>query len=188
MWITIQSGSFAPSRSRSVREFRDPSGVQWCVFRATPHTFSSSREKFLPEPFRLGWLVFECERERRRLAPVPEDWEGLTERELERLRTLADVVPTRGGRRPVTDTPALPNVPIAAAWPAPADRTSASASAPQVQALLAQVIREVCDEQRDVRSLDTGQLVRVEETLAIAARAAREAAALRMAARDPRAE
>jgi hypothetical protein len=57
-----------------------------------------------------------------------------------------------------------------------------------VQALLAQVIREVCDEQRDVRSLDTGQLVRVEETLAIAARAAREAAALRMAARDPRAE
>jgi hypothetical protein len=179
MWITSQSGSVALSRSRSVREFRDPSGVQWCVFRATPHTFPSSREKFLPEPFRLGWLVFECEGERRRLAPVPEDWEGLTERELERLRMLADVVPVRGGRRST-----LPNVPIATAWQVPADDPSApSAGAPQVQALLAQVIREVCD-QEDVLSLDTGQLVRVEETLAIAARAAREAAAQRRAARD----
>jgi len=51
-----------------------------------------------------------------------------------------------------------------------------------MQELLAQVLDEVCDQPR-AQSLDTGELVRVEETLAIAAHAAREAVALRRAAR-----
>ena len=32
-----------------------------------------------------GWLCFECETEKRRLAPIPDSWVGLADVELERL-------------------------------------------------------------------------------------------------------
>jgi predicted metal-dependent hydrolase len=35
--------------------------------------------------FTRGWLAFQSEHERRRLAPVPVGWEGLDEADLERL-------------------------------------------------------------------------------------------------------
>lgn len=168
-----------------MREFRDFSGTQWNVFRAIPHSAPSKREKILPETFRLGWLVFECDKERRRLAPVPENWEALTEGELEQLCTRADVVPARAPRSRMT-TDALTSM-----YPAtPSERRdgnggaeSTPVRAAQMQELLAQVIDEVC-EQPPAQSLDTGELIRVEETLAIAAHAAREAVALRRAARE----
>jgi len=168
-----------------VREFRDVAGIQWSVFRATPHTSPSKREKILPESFRLGWLVFECETERRRLAPVPENWEALTDRELAQLCTLADVVPARGRQRRSER-----NVTESATQAIPANMSEGgggvqekSARAARMQEVLAQVIDDVCD-QPPVHSLDTGELIRVEETLAIAAHAAREAVALRRAARE----
>lgn len=44
------------------------------------------RQHLLPEPWRTGWLVFECvrddgpdAREARRLAPIPPDWTGCPE-------------------------------------------------------------------------------------------------------------
>jgi hypothetical protein len=143
-----------------VREFSDAAGVAWKVFRATPHSSPSGRERVLPEAFRDGWLVFECDAERRRLAPIPDDWEELAEEELERLNGLAVVVPARTRGRRAAD--------------------AAPKRAAEVQAVLAQVLDEVC-EMPPAPSLDTGELIRVEQTLAIAANAAREAVALRRA-------
>jgi hypothetical protein len=114
----------------------------------------------LPEEFRDGWLVFECDSERRRLAPIPEDWEELADEELERLSGAAVVVPARTRGRRSAD--------------------AAPKRAAEVQAVLAQVLDEVC-EMPPAPSLDTGELIRVEQTLAIAASAAREAVALRRA-------
>jgi hypothetical protein len=143
-----------------VREFSDAARVAWKVFRAVPHSSPSGREKVLPEAFRDGWLVFECDAERRRLAPIPEEWEGLPDEELERLCRLAVVVPARTRGRRAAD--------------------AAPKRAAEVQTVLAQVLDEVC-EMRPSPSLDTGELIRVEQTLAIAAKAAREAVALRRA-------
>jgi len=166
-----------------VREFRDLGGVRWSVFRATPQTSPSRRERILPASYRMGWLVFECETERRRFAPVPENWEVLTERELERLCTLADVVPTRAPQqRRAADLSELALAPT----PVPPRDANDSASSPPVesarlQELLAQVMEEVCD-QPPVQSLNTEELIRVQQTLAIAANAASEAVAQRRAA------
>jgi hypothetical protein len=143
-----------------VREFSDAAGVAWKVFRAIPHSTPSGREKVLPEDFRDGWLVFECDAERRRLAPIPGDWEELADDQLEHLCSAAVVVPARTRGRRAAD--------------------GAPKRAAEVQAVLAQVLDEVCD-MRPAPSLDTGELIRVEQTLAIAANAAREAVALRRA-------
>ena len=73
---------------------------------------------------------------------------------------------------------------VAAAAEARGDDKRANSAVPtalraaQMQELLAQVSDEVCDQPR-APSLDTGELIRVEETLAIAGQAAREAVALR---------
>lgn len=160
------------SWSSKVREFCDPAGAAWRVFRATPHSSSSKREKVLPEAFRHGWLVFECDVERRRLAPIPDDWEELTDAELAQLCLSASVVPSRTRRRRAgggADGPA-----------ASAEADAVPKRAAEVHRVLAHVLEEVCD-QAPVTSLDTGQLIRVEQTLAIAASAAREAVALRRA-------
>ena len=141
-----------------MREFSDAAGVAWKVFRATPHSSPAGREKVLPEAFRDGWLVFECDAERRRLAPIPGDWEELADEELERLCGVAAAVPARGRRA----------------------SDAAPKRAAEVQEVLAQVLDEVCD-LPPAPSLDTGELIRVEKTLAIAANAAREAVALRRA-------
>lgn len=155
-----------------MREFCDAAGAAWRVFRATPHSSVSKREQVLPEAFRHGWLVFECDVERRRLAPIPDDWEALTEQELAQLCLQAPVVPARARRRRVRDGSDAPDAPRLA--------NVAPKRAAEVQQVLAQVIEEVCD-QPPVTSLDTGELIKVHETLAIAANAAREAVALRQA-------
>ena len=51
-----------------------------------------------------GWLVFECEVEKRRLGPIPEGWDALPNDELGRL--LASAVPVR--RRTGEETGRLP--------------------------------------------------------------------------------
>ena len=42
-----------------------------------------------------GWLVFESATERRRLAPIPEHWEGLPDSALPALRDSATALPPR---------------------------------------------------------------------------------------------
>jgi hypothetical protein len=55
----------------------------------------------------------------------------------------------------------------------------------RVEAELEESIERVCDEPR-VEEVDTGELIRIEETLAIAARAAKEAVSLRRRIRADR--
>jgi hypothetical protein len=183
-WITVPPETFDLPWSSSVREFRDAAGVQWSVFLAIPHSAPSEREKILPEAYRLGWLVFECDVERRRLAPVPTSWETMTDDELDLLRIRADVVPTRASRRATVRPAPAPLSALAEvdAGPSHGVRQPAPPQVAEVQERLARVIDEVCDK-APVQSLDTGELIRVKDVLTIAAQAADEAVALRRAAR-----
>jgi hypothetical protein len=66
-----------------VREFRDDAGGVWVVF-LTARTVA--RDQHLPEEYREAWLAFESAHgEKRRVAPVPKDWESLTDQELSAL-------------------------------------------------------------------------------------------------------
>lgn len=106
--------------------------------------------------------------------------EALADQELEELCAHADAVPPP----PPRDRKASDPMGVAAAAEARGDDKRANSAVPtalraaQMQELLAQVSDEVCDQPR-APSLDTGELIRVEETLAIAGQAAREAVALR---------
>lgn len=58
--------------------------------------------QFLSPSLARGWLAFECAAEKRRLAPIPQQWEALPDAELERLCAQARPVsppalPRRGG-------------------------------------------------------------------------------------------
>lgn len=81
----------------ALREYKDASGVTWQVWhvvpttRTTAHVVANERRKRTDADFsgdrrrkqftltpgmEGGWLCFESSGEKRRLAPVPEDWES----------------------------------------------------------------------------------------------------------------
>jgi len=60
-----------------MRQFRDETGVDWKVSLTPRGSDAVSRENYLPEAYRGGWLVFESAQEKRRFALVPPDWEAL---------------------------------------------------------------------------------------------------------------
>lgn len=66
------------------RSFEDERGVRWDAFAVYPTAEVAERAR-LPEPFRSGWLSFDSGTEKRRLSPIPEGWQGMSE---ERLRAL----------------------------------------------------------------------------------------------------
>ncbi|HEX6374070.1 MAG TPA: hypothetical protein VF006_34400 [Longimicrobium sp.] len=72
-----------------IREFADASGVRWQVWATTP-----TRGNVRPQ-FAQGWLAFESLDERRRLAPVPEEWTDADDGALRALLARAMVI-TRG--------------------------------------------------------------------------------------------
>lgn len=148
-----------------MRQFRDAAGVNWKVSLTSRSSAAVSRDHFLPEAYREGWLLFESEREKRRLAPIPKDWESLSDEALGRL--CAGASPQAA--RPRTGDALAP----AAARAEPLR--------PKLQDLereLDRTLDEVC-EAPSASKLDTGELIRVEETLALAAEAAKEAVSLR---------
>lgn len=85
----------------ALREYTDSAGVQWTVWRIEPrftplrsgidrrtrHTYVREERRILPDRRRRivdsmvlrGWLCFESAEERRRLSPVPDDWESCSE-------------------------------------------------------------------------------------------------------------
>ena len=83
------------------RSFRDRAGVEWHVWSTVP-----TRAKVLGPDYGQGWLTFESVSARRRLAPIPEDWERIAEDRLELLCRTAREVP-RTDRFPAID-PRLP--------------------------------------------------------------------------------
>jgi hypothetical protein len=45
-----------------------------------------------------GWLTFDSGTEKRRLSPIPEDWQGFSDGQLAQLLERAEVAPRRRGR------------------------------------------------------------------------------------------
>lgn len=62
----------------SIREFTDSLGVHWTVSLASP-----SSETTMDVDRGAGWLVFESQHSRRRLTPVPFEWENAPTHRLE---------------------------------------------------------------------------------------------------------
>ncbi len=76
------------------RLFDDARGVRWDVWAVYPEG-RPSQLAALPGPFQAGWLVFESTGEKRRLSPIPNDWQSLSSDELERLCERAATAPRR---------------------------------------------------------------------------------------------
>jgi hypothetical protein len=92
----------------SHRSFRDEVGRQWEVWEVVPTTVERrmtqphqrppavERRKVretrvvVPEKLQKGWLAFQSGRERRRLVPIPLEWDEMTTAELVELLHQAD--------------------------------------------------------------------------------------------------
>ena len=97
------------------RSFRDDAGREWDVWEVVPTAVerrigqSAARPPeverrrvretrvVVPDRLQKGWLAFQCGWERRRLAPIPTDWDEMTAFELLELLHQADWR-TRGRR------------------------------------------------------------------------------------------
>lgn len=101
----------------SHRQFTDSTGRTWDVWDVHPTTAANSlaiyqrpqaedardpRSAVAPS-LADGWLCFEHVAERRRLAPIPQGWNELSGRELERLRDEAVRVRTLEERARASD-------------------------------------------------------------------------------------
>lgn len=65
-----------------LRGFTDSTGVEWRVWEVVPSRAAigtspqtQSRTSLNATPYANGWLCFESELEKRRLAPIPTGWE-----------------------------------------------------------------------------------------------------------------
>lgn len=83
----------ALSHGVTIREFTDSSGRTWRVWATHPVHVASTAE-----PYRAGWLTFQSGAERRRLAPVPENWQDASPSRLEQICQRAEVVSGRISR------------------------------------------------------------------------------------------
>jgi hypothetical protein len=87
------------------REIEDARGVRWIVFAVHP---SATRGRVtIREHFRAGWLAFDSGVETRRLAPIPDAWEGMTDPELATLCERAEAAPRRRKSEPNAIPPKL---------------------------------------------------------------------------------
>lgn len=104
----------------SFRTFLDSSGVEWQAFDVVPRSeerrhydrrgeddesarFADGRagdrrisvgaSTSFQKRVAGGWLCFECEGERRRLSPIPDDWMRCSASQIERYCLMARVVP-----------------------------------------------------------------------------------------------
>ena len=164
-----------------MRQFRDEAGVDWQVSLTPRGSDAVSREHFLPEAFREGWLVFESANEKRRLAPVPSDWEALS---ADALKSLCGKASPQGRGR-VASAGSGEAKPALAASATPPTPDTLRPQLYKAERQLDQTISEVCETPAASR-LATGELIRVEETLALAAEAAKEAVSLRRRMRADR--
>lgn len=77
-----------------LREFTDKNGTQWRVWDINPVLHARPANPGKP-PSRVpkGWLCFEGGTERRRLSPIPPEWQQCDEATLESLCACAEIVP-----------------------------------------------------------------------------------------------
>ena len=158
-----------------MRQIRDGNGTEWQVFLMTRGAHSVAREQHLPEHFREGWLVFQSATDKRRFAPPPPNWESLSNDEL--LDLLARANPQTAGAKRRDELVEQRPTPVDTAL-SPLRAETLRPKLEQLQHRLETTLVEVCD-MPSASTLDTGELIRVEETLAIATKAAKEAISLR---------
>jgi hypothetical protein len=86
----------------ALREFTDATGRLWTVWSVHPSSDVRLRStRAVPgnadehDLLRDGWLVFETPGERRRLVPIPDEWEVVDDDALAQLCARAMSVPTR---------------------------------------------------------------------------------------------
>lgn len=96
------------------RVITDPGGRTWHIWQVEPlewdeppvadapdvepHATPTSLAAYLDPALSKGWLCFESQTERRRLAPIPAGWDRMAESELRALCAWATTVPrTYGG-------------------------------------------------------------------------------------------
>ena len=81
------------------REFTDTKGTRWLVWSTTP-----TQGAVLGSEMQKGWLTFESDGERRRLVPIPRDWEQAAADRMELYCRAAQAVtrttPIRGVQMP----------------------------------------------------------------------------------------
>jgi len=82
------------------REFTDSRGTHWLVWSTMPMTGS-----VLAGEMRQGWLTFEWGGERRRLFPIPRDWENAANNRLELYCRAAQGVSRTTPIRGITEVP-----------------------------------------------------------------------------------
>lgn len=69
----------------AVRYFESPDGTAWRVWEVIPgqvSDFRSTHGSHLPRDMADGWLCFDCGNEKRRLAPLPLNWQARPEGDL----------------------------------------------------------------------------------------------------------
>ena len=86
----------APASGGSDRVFDGAGGKRWHVYAVRP-SVASVRSGTLAVSFQGGWLCFESHDQRRRLAPIPENWEALSDAALDALCRKAQVASPRKG-------------------------------------------------------------------------------------------
>ena len=77
-----------------LREFTDDDGITWRVWDVTPslHDRLSPNARKISIRVPSGWLCFESPRERRRLTPIPDDWETIAPGTLKQMCASAEPV------------------------------------------------------------------------------------------------
>jgi hypothetical protein len=84
----------AASPGAAHRTITDARGVTWDVFAVHPEARLSPHSQ-LRGTFSQGWLCYDSGTEKRRLSPIPENWQSLSDADLERLAERAEVAPRR---------------------------------------------------------------------------------------------
>lgn len=84
-----------------LREFFDDLGRRWRVWDVKPtlHSRPSRALARVMQQVPSGWLAFETDGERRRLAPIPPEWDRCDEQRLAALCASAESVPPQRNPR-----------------------------------------------------------------------------------------
>lgn len=79
----------------ALRNFTDSQGHTWRVWNVVPQYAMERDEERMTPGLQGGWLCFENSGEKRRLSPIPEDWENAANEALEQYCRQASAVQQR---------------------------------------------------------------------------------------------
>ena len=79
----------------ALRNFTDSQGHTWRVWNVVPQYAAGRDEEQMTPGLQGGWLCFENSGEKRRLSPIPADWENAASDALEQYLVQAAAVTQR---------------------------------------------------------------------------------------------